>query len=138
MTKINNKIFIFLILLLVAFGALSAFSYKAYWEEYGWRAQVLEAVSGFPQQDAGVITAFQPGCNESCAGKCCCAFCDGFCSGHNMITYNGQIGGPSASLCVPSSFIYKGGGTIPRPGAYIIEGGIAPRGAMIKVIGISK
>jgi hypothetical protein len=138
MIKNNKRIYILLVILVVAAGSLVTVGYQKYWEEFGWRAQVLEAASGFTYQDAGVISVYQPGCQEGCLGKCCCAFCDGFCSGHDMIVFNGQKGGPTASLCVPVGFMYKGGGIIPRPGGYIIVGGIAPRGAMIKVIGISR
>lgn len=105
---------------------------------YQWN-KAVKAVGGFPWQDGGTITAYQPVCvltNGVCSN---CTFCPpSYCAGHSQISYNGQIGGPSAFMCVPTGFIYSGGGTTPRIGGSIIAGGIANMGAMIKVIGISK
>lgn len=107
---------------------------------YKWN-KVVKAVGGFPWQDGGIITFYNPTCVMA-SGKCTCQSapmsCDGFCVGHSMIVYNGQKTGPNSIMCVPSAFVYSGGGTIPRIGGSIIAGGITNMGAMIKVIGISK
>ncbi len=129
--KILFFILISLLIFVIGFFTKGVLDYLAF-------IRAVEASGSMPDTNAGKILVYQPGCTETCSGKCCCAVCDGFCAGHDMILYIPQITKSSTdgSLCVPTGFQYKGGGVIPKPGDDIIYGGIAPRGQMIKVIGI--
>jgi len=129
----KKKIFyfsIFISFLILIYPTIAVFDYLEWIE-----TKKAIAAGGLPYQESGIVTMFQPACSEACLGKCCCAMCDGFCAGHNMVLFTSQSGSQS-SLCYPVNMVVKGGGTVPIVGASIITGGTAPRGPMVKALAV--
>lgn len=93
----------------IIFIAQGVLDYKEY-------RKTAEAAGAMPWQDGGKIMAYIPACTP--------LNCYTPCVGQSQISYNGQIGGPAAFMCVPVGFVYQGGGTIPMPGMDIIAGGV--------------
>lgn len=110
MAMVKAKKILFMIGGVIMICAVAYLSYGTI--EYGKWLQTKQAIAegGFAWT-CGVpeIVSRQPGCTQSCSGKCCCAACDPLCDGSTYVIFKPQPVCKINFACISPTVPVKGG-----------------------------